>query len=136
MIGALLVADVHFGELEILGPHAFGSGLLVAGTVANAIYVVHSKRPLEGSTPIRVLFWTQLAGLALSLPFMLLGAACRQSGELRCRHVGLADVYRPRVFYGEHGRFLPHSDKTRCRSNHDLDLLATGVWRADGTLSY
>jgi drug/metabolite transporter (DMT)-like permease len=48
----------------------FGSVLLLLGTLCNSIYVVISKRLLAIASPVVLLFWGQLMGFLISLPFL------------------------------------------------------------------
>jgi drug/metabolite transporter (DMT)-like permease len=70
LAGVLIISDISWGQLDFSGGYLFGSVLLLLGTVCNAIYVVYSKRLLFIASPVVLLFWGQLMGFLISLPFL------------------------------------------------------------------
>ena len=70
VVGVLIISDFGGQEISLFGPSLFGNGLLLLGTLANALYVVYSKKLLAVSSEVAVLFWGQVLGFAASLPFM------------------------------------------------------------------
>lgn len=68
--GVLIISDIRWDNLSLLGSYLFPNALLLAGAACNAVYVVYSKKLLPSSTPRLLLFWGQLLGLAGSLPFL------------------------------------------------------------------
>jgi drug/metabolite transporter (DMT)-like permease len=70
LVGVIIISDIRWGQLDFLGSYLFGSVLFLLGAVCNAIYVVFSKRLLSISSPVVLLFWAQLLGFLISLPFV------------------------------------------------------------------
>jgi drug/metabolite transporter (DMT)-like permease len=78
LVGVLIISDISWGQLDFSGGYLFGSVLLLLGTLCNAIYVVFSKRLLAIASPVVLLFWGQLMGFLISLPFLPVeGFDCR-----------------------------------------------------------
>jgi len=71
LVGVLMISDVRWTQLDLLGSYLFGNLLLLAGAICNAIYVVYSKRLLSISSPLMLLFWSQFLGFLGTLPFVL-----------------------------------------------------------------
>jgi drug/metabolite transporter (DMT)-like permease len=70
VIGVLIISDFRWHEISLFGSSLFGNSLLLLGTIANATYVVYSKKLLAVSSEVAVLFWGQVLGFTASLPFM------------------------------------------------------------------
>jgi drug/metabolite transporter (DMT)-like permease len=70
LVGVLVISDIRWGELDFFGGYLFGNFLLLTGAVCNAIYVVYSKRLLSVTSPLMVLFWSELLGFMGTLPFL------------------------------------------------------------------
>lgn len=71
MAGVLIISDFQWNKVSLFGTSFFGNSLLFLGTLANATYVVYSKKLLAVSGEIAVLFWGQVLGFAASLPFLV-----------------------------------------------------------------
>jgi drug/metabolite transporter (DMT)-like permease len=71
LAGVLIISDMHWGKLNLLGGYLLGDLLLLGGAICNAIYVVFSKRLLTIASPTILLFWGQLLGFLGTLPFLL-----------------------------------------------------------------
>ena len=70
LVGVLVISDISWGQLDFSGGYLFGSILLLLGALCNSIYVVISKRLLSIAKPVVLLFWGQLMGFLISLPFL------------------------------------------------------------------
>jgi drug/metabolite transporter (DMT)-like permease len=70
VVGVLIISDFRGQQISLLGSSLFGNCLLLLGTLANALYVVYSKKLLPVSSEVAVLFWGQVLGFMTSLPFM------------------------------------------------------------------
>jgi drug/metabolite transporter (DMT)-like permease len=70
VVGVLIISDFRGQQISLLGSSLFGNCLLLLGTLANALYVVYSKKLLAVSSEVPVLFWGQVLGFMASLPFM------------------------------------------------------------------
>jgi drug/metabolite transporter (DMT)-like permease len=70
LVGVIIISDIRWGQLDFFGNYLFGSILFLLGAVCNAVYVVFSKRLLAISSPVVLLFWAQLLGFLISLPFI------------------------------------------------------------------
>jgi drug/metabolite transporter (DMT)-like permease len=70
VVGVLIISDFRGQQISLLGSSLFGNCLLLLGTLANALYVVYSKKLLAVSSEVAVLFWGQVLGFMTSLPFM------------------------------------------------------------------
>jgi len=70
LVGVFALSEIRLSELDLSGSYLFANLLLFGGAIANAIYVVYSKKLLSSTGPIVLLFWGQLIGCLGSLPFL------------------------------------------------------------------
>ena len=71
LVGVVIISDLQWGNVDFFGSYLFGSVLLLGGAFCNSIYVVFSKRLLEITSPVMLLFWAQVMGFLASIPFLL-----------------------------------------------------------------
>jgi drug/metabolite transporter (DMT)-like permease len=70
LLGVFAISASQWSEVELFGGYLFPNLLLFGGTLANAIYIVYSKKLLASTGPLVLLFWGQLIGFAGCLPFL------------------------------------------------------------------
>lgn len=99
MLGVLIISDIQWGTLGLLGTYLFGNLLLTAGAVGNAIYVVYSKKLLNHSGPMTVLFWGQALGFIGSLPFLYLEPFKLDSVKVYTLSTWAALIFLGAIFY-------------------------------------
>jgi drug/metabolite transporter (DMT)-like permease len=99
MAGVLIISDIQWGTLGLLGTYLFGNLLLTAGAVGNAIYVVYSKKLLNHSGPMTVLFWGQALGFIGSLPFLYLEPFKVDSVKMYTLSTWAALIFLGAIFY-------------------------------------
>ena len=99
LLGVLIISDIQWGSLGILGTYLTGNLLLLAGAVGNAIYVVFGKKLLERSGPMTVLFWGQALGFIGSLPFLYVEPFHLSSVKSYTLYTWLALIFLGAVFY-------------------------------------
>ncbi len=99
MLGVLIISDIQWGTLGLLGTYLFGNLLLTAGAVGNAIYVVYSKKLLNHSGPMTVLFWGQALGFIGSLPFLFFEPFKLDSVKMYTLSTWAALIFLGAIFY-------------------------------------
>jgi drug/metabolite transporter (DMT)-like permease len=70
LFGVLALSASQWSEVELFGGYLFANLLLFGGTLANAIYIVYSKKLLALTSPLLLLFWGQLIGFFGCIPFL------------------------------------------------------------------
>jgi drug/metabolite transporter (DMT)-like permease len=72
LVGVVVISDLRWGSVSLLGSYVTGNLLLLLGAIGNAVYVVYGKKLLDRAGPMTVLFWGQVLGVFASLPFLYL----------------------------------------------------------------